>query len=73
MKPKDLPLFRNKDAKKALEETCSKHGVSIDLLQQLLEVQRKYAGSGRALGISAEYESCIADFLDLTNERVGVA
>jgi hypothetical protein len=64
MKPKDLPLFRNKEAKQVLEKACLENGITISLLHDLLEAQRKYAGSGRAVGITADYESCIGDFLE---------
>lgn len=64
MKPKDLPLFRNREAKRVLADACREQGVSIDLLQQLLEIERTYSGKGNSLGITAEFEAAIADFLD---------
>ena len=64
MKPKDLPLFRNREAKRVLEQACDENGVNLVLLQNLLEIQRKYSGSGRAVGITADFEAAIAEFLE---------
>lgn len=69
MKLKDLPLFRNPEAKAVLQKACRDQGITLTLLHDLLEAQRKYAGSGRAQGITADYDSCIADFLDSRKDR----
>ncbi len=69
MKPKDLPLFRDKAARAALEESCKKHGVSLSLLQQLLNIQREYAGSGRQAGITGEFDSALGDFVERADEE----
>jgi hypothetical protein len=64
MKPRDLPVFRNEAALKLLKQTASKHGVTVQLLRDLLEIQRNYTGSGRQLGITSEFSSCLAEFLE---------
>ncbi len=64
MKPKDLPLFRDESARKLLRGACNKHGINLDLLQDLLEIQRGYAGSGRQHGISQDFSARIAEFIE---------
>lgn len=69
MKPKDLPLFRDKQARAVLDDACKRHGVSLALLQRLLEIQRQFAGSGRQTGITSEFDSAIIDFLEEQEQR----
>lgn len=64
MKPKDLPLFRDKDAKKVMAAACEKHGVPMELFRALLEVQRNYAGMGKQQGISMEFDERLSQYLD---------
>jgi hypothetical protein len=64
MKPKDLPLFRDKQAREVLEDACKRHGISLSLLQRLLEIQRQFAGSGRQMGITSEFDSAFIDSLE---------
>ena len=64
MKPKDLPLFRDKEAKKVMTAACEKHGVPMDLFRTLLEVQRNYAGMGKQQGISMEFDERFSQHLD---------
>ena len=68
MKPKDLPLFRDKDARKVLDDACKQHTITLKLLQAMLEIQRQYAGSGRQAGITSEFDSCLGDFVEDTSE-----
>lgn len=63
MRRKELPIFRG-DAKKLVEQSCARHGVTIALLQDLMNVQRDYLGSGRQMGISEEFESQISSYID---------
>jgi hypothetical protein len=63
MKPKDLPVFRDVDAKKVLKAACARHGITFELLQNLLEAQRDYAGAGRAVGISEKFEGHLTDHI----------
>ncbi len=64
MKPRDLPLFRDDAVKKLVSQTCAKHGIKQSLLQNLLEIQRGYAGSGRQKGITEEFSTLFAEFLE---------
>jgi len=64
MKPRDLPLFRDKSASKMIREACTKHRISVDLLKRLLEVQRNFAGAGRQHGITPEFDACFSEFLE---------
>ena len=48
---------KDPEAKKVLADVCKKNGVTLQLVQNLLEVQRSYSGTGRAVGIS---ENCSA-------------
>jgi len=63
MKTKDLPIFRDRAPKKVLEEACSARGLTLDLLRQLVEIQRQYLGMGSKVGITSDFDACIADFL----------
>lgn len=69
MKPRDLPLFKDKSARHVLDEACKRHNLKLSLLQQLLEIQREYAGSGRQAGITSEFDSCFGDFVESMSER----
>jgi hypothetical protein len=64
MKPKDLPLFRDEGAKKLVGQICTKHGIKQSLLQNLLEIQRSYAGSGRQKGISDDFGTALSEYLE---------
>ena len=64
MKQREIPLFRNRDARKVLEEACRRQNVSMQLLRDLLEVQRSYAGSARQAGITSEFDQQFDAFLD---------
>lgn len=56
MKKREIPLFRNREARRVIEEACQRQNVSLQLLLDLLEVQRSYAGSARQAGITAEFD-----------------
>jgi hypothetical protein len=69
MKPRDLPIFTNPDARKVLDAACRKHSVTVTLVRQLMEIQRSYAGSGRADGITTDFEAVLGEFLEESGER----
>lgn len=69
MKPKDLALFRDSKARAALEESSKKHRITVHLLEQLLDIQRQYAGSGRQAGITSEFDSVLGDFLETAGDK----
>lgn len=64
MKTKDLPLFKNLHAKKVVQSVCAEHGITPRLLQNLIEIERDYSGSGRADGITERFEGCLKDHLE---------
>lgn len=47
----DLPLWSDPEARKILEDLCAKHGVPIDVLQDLVTIQRERQSQGRADGV----------------------
>ncbi len=64
MKPRDIPLFRNRDARRVIGDACRRENVSVELLLALLDVQRSYAGSARQAGITAEFDARFDSVLD---------
>jgi hypothetical protein len=64
MKPKDLPIFKDPKARAVLGEACKKHGVSVELLKGLLEIQRDNAGRGRQMGITEDFDSCFVEYIE---------
>jgi hypothetical protein len=69
VKPKDLPLFKDKKARKVLDDACRTHGVRLTFLQELIEIERKYSGSGRAMGITNDLHEAFGEQIEL--QRVG--
>lgn len=64
MKPKDLPIFTDPKARSVLDHACKKHGVSIPLLRELLEIQRDNSGRGRQTGITEDFDTCLVEFIE---------
>ncbi|MDP1645605.1 MAG: hypothetical protein Q8L71_08915 [Thiobacillus sp.] len=44
----DLPLWSDPNARAVLEELCVKHGVPMDVLEELVGIQRERSGEERA-------------------------
>ena len=44
----DLPLWSDPDARIVLEGLCIKHNVPMDVLEELVGIQRERAGEERA-------------------------
>ena len=68
MKTKELPIFQSTDARRVLREACEKHGVTPELLRDLIRLQRKYTGE-RQLGISSEFDSILGEFIEENGDR----
>ncbi|MBL8680163.1 MAG: hypothetical protein JNK05_13390 [Myxococcales bacterium] len=68
MKRKELPLFHNVSAKQVLAAACKANGVTLELLRELVEVQRGFAGSARQNGITNALETCLTNFIDHERE-----
>ncbi|QTO40863.1 DNA modification system-associated small protein [Desulfovibrio desulfuricans] len=60
----DLPLLADAQAKNILTELCLQRGISVELVERLIEIQRDNLGKGRQRGISQEFSAAIAAFLD---------
>ena len=60
----DLPLLADAQAKNILAELCLQRGISVELVESLIEIQRDNLGKGRQRGISQEFSAAIAAFLD---------
>ena len=63
-----LPLLADPKAKEILKRLATEHGVSMNLLSQLIEIQRENLGRARQFGITADFSAAIADFLESTAE-----
>lgn len=47
----DLPLWGDAEAREMLEKICNKNGVPVDVLEELVTVQRERQHQERAHGI----------------------
>ncbi|MGX2032910.1 DNA modification system-associated small protein [Methylocaldum gracile] len=65
---RSLPLLDDLKAKAILKQICQEHGISLDLLRNLIEVQRDNLGRGRQFGISQEFSAVISDFIEQQEE-----
>jgi hypothetical protein len=68
MKRKELPLFHNAPAKKVLADACEANGITLELLRELIEVQRGFAGSARQTGITSALDACLDGFVERERE-----
>lgn len=64
MARRTLPLLSDDDAKRILRKLCKDHGLSLDLVVQLIEIQRENLGRAKQIGISQDFSAAIADFID---------
>jgi hypothetical protein len=69
MKAKKLPLFQQPDARRVLNEACIRHGITLKLLQDLIDVQRDYMGSGRREGITTDLDTALGEHIELNGEK----
>lgn len=65
MPKQTLPILSDPQAKTIMRQLCKEHGLSFDLLTQMIEIQRENLGKGRQIGITQEFSAAIADFLDV--------
>ncbi|MEB3095588.1 DNA modification system-associated small protein [Achromobacter sp. D10] len=56
----DLPLWSDEDARTILESICEKHSVPVDVLAELVTVQRERQHQERAHGIMKRFEEILA-------------
>ncbi len=55
--------FKDNETRLIIEELCTKNGIDIRLLEELIEVMQKYSGSGRREGITFDITEVIDSFL----------
>jgi hypothetical protein len=53
----DLPLWSDNDAYSVLEELCTTHQVPIDVLKELVTIEKQHQHRERARGIYEEFDS----------------
>ena len=52
----DLPLWGDEKAQEILEATCKKHGIPVDTVTALVQVQRERQHQERAHGIYDRFD-----------------
>jgi hypothetical protein len=53
----ELPLWGDNDAYGVLEKLCATHRVPIDVLKELVKIERQHQHRERAKGIYEEFDS----------------
>jgi len=56
----DLPLWSDPPARKVLELLCKKHGVPMDVLKELVGIQRERSGEERARNVYPRIEETLS-------------
>jgi len=65
---RSLPLLEDSKAKAILQKLCLEHGISLELLRNLIEIQRDNLGRSQQFGISQEFSAVISDFIEQREE-----
>jgi hypothetical protein len=55
----DLPLWADDDARKILEAVCLKNNIPVEVVTELVVVQRERQHQERAHGINARFEEIL--------------
>lgn len=55
----DLPLWADDDARKLLEAVCLKNNIPVEVVTELVVVQRERQHQERAHGINARFEEIL--------------
>lgn len=55
----DLPLWSDAEAHEKLQEVCLKHNVPIDVLTELVSIQRERQHQEKARGINLRFEEIL--------------
>jgi len=53
----DVPLWRDDKAYRVLEELCARHQVPVEVLKELVAIERNHQHRERARGIYDEFDS----------------
>ena len=56
----DLPLWSDPNARAVLEALCVKHGVPIDVIEELVGIQRERSGEERAHNVYPRIEEVLS-------------
>lgn len=56
----DLPLWSDPGARVVLERLCEKHGVPMDVLEDLVGIQRERSGEERARNVYPRIEETLS-------------
>ena len=56
----DLPLWSDPGARAVLEQLCEKHGVPMDVLEDLVGIQRERSGEERARNVYPRIEETLS-------------
>lgn len=64
MSRRSLPLLTDKKARDVLKNLCKEHNITLELLHNLIEIQRDNLGRGRQFGITQEFSAVISDFIE---------
>ena len=70
MAKRNLPILVDPKARRILKDLCSEHNVTMDLLTQMIDIQRNNLGRGRQIGITQDFSAAIAEFLDDVQSKV---
>ncbi len=55
----DLPLWADPEANEVLRQVCNKHKVPVDVITELVALQRERQHQERAAGINARFEEIL--------------
>jgi len=55
----DLPLWAEAEARSRLEEVCAKHNIPVEVITELVMVQRERQHQERAHGINLRFEEIL--------------
>ena len=55
----DLPLWADPEANEVLRQVCKKHKVPVDVITELVALQRERQHQERAAGINARFEEIL--------------
>lgn len=58
-------MLGDHSARTILEALCNEHGITVDLIEQLINIQRDNLGRGRQIGITQEFSAAISEYLEL--------
>ena len=56
--------FEDEKAAPVIERVCAEQNIDVELLRELCSLVDRYAGSGRAQGITVDIQTVLDKFLD---------